>query len=884
MEIITTHLNADFDAFASMVAAKKLYPEALVAFPGSQEKNLRDFFMDSTLYILSIERAKDIDLSQVERLILVDTRQKSRIGRFATLADSGNVEIHVYDHHPDSDDDVKGHIEVVREVGATVTLLIQELRNRGIELNAEEATVLALGIYEDTGSFTFSSTTEDDLEAAGWLLAKGANLNIISNMMTSEFSRDQIELLYQLIEESEVVNLGGIEVVVTTAGAEGYVGDLAILVHKYKDMESLDAIFAIVRMEDRVHLIARSSLEEVNAGEIAAEFGGGGHPTAASSTIRDGSLYEAREKLIVLLRQKVRPKQKAGEIMSRPVITIGPSQTISEAAKFLSRYQISSLPVVRDGSILGILHRDAVEKALHHGLERELVHEYMNPGVVFVTPDEPIEKVLRVTLDGRHRLVPVIDQGRVVGVISRSDLLEHLKLPRRSDSTGPEEFPVGRMRTKSVRKLMEERFPERVTSILRHAGETAAGRRESVYLVGGAVRDLLLRNYNLDIDLVTEGEGIPFARELAKQFPGCRVRGHDKFGTAVLLFPDGFKIDVATARHEYYARPGALPTVETSSIKRDLYRRDFTMNTLAVALNPRTLGQVIDFFGGARDIKEKVIRVLHNLAFVEDPTRILRAIRFSSRFGFAIGKHTLTLMKAALRMKVFDKVEGKRLLNELIHTLNEKSPAPSLALMSTYGIPQALHPALDFNSKARELVEAVAAVLAWWKYLFLKDRLDPWVVYFFALTDSLADEEFFDVMKRFSLVESHAKNLLSERIELRQVLALFARGMVERPSQIVTCLRKLRMEGLLFVMAKTHREETRMAVSEYITTLRNIKPLLKGTDLIAMGHRPGPIFTSILAALRDAGLDGRINTRGEARDLVGKLFPLPTGGGASLKQ
>jgi tRNA nucleotidyltransferase (CCA-adding enzyme) len=884
MEIITTHLNADFDAFASMVAAKKLYPEAVVAFPGSQEKNLRDFFIDSTLYILSIERAKDIDLTKVDRLILVDTRQKTRIGRFAALAESGAVEIHIYDHHPDSDDDVKGDVETVREVGATVTILIQELRNRGIELNAEEATVLALGIYEDTGSFTFSSTTKDDLEAAGWLLGRGANLNIISNMMTSELSRDQIELLYQLIEESEVVNLGGIEVVVTTAGAEGYVGDLAILVHKYKEMESLSAIFAIVRMDDRVHLIARSSLEEVNAGEIAAEFGGGGHPTAASATIRDGSLFEAREKLIALLHERVRPKQKAGEIMSRPVITIGPNRTMGEAAKSLSRYQISSLPVVRDGSILGILHRNAVEKALHHGLELEPVHEYMNPGVVFVTPDEPIDRVLRVTLDGRHRLVPVIEEGRVVGVISRSDLLEHLKLPRRSDSTGPEEFPVGRMRMKSVRRLMEERFPDRVADILQRAGATAARRGESVYLVGGAVRDLLLRNYNLDIDLVIEGEGIPFARELAKQFSGCRVRGHDKFGTAVLLFEDGFKIDVATARHEYYARPGALPTVETSSIKRDLYRRDFTMNTLAVALNPRTLGQVIDFFGGARDIKEKVIRVLHNLAFVEDPTRILRAIRFSSRFGFSIGKHTLNLMKAALRMKVFDKVEGKRLLNELIHILNEKNPVPTLALMSTYGVPQAIHAALDFNSRATELVEAVAAVLAWWKYLFIKDKLDSWVVFFFALTDSLPDEEFFDVMKRFSLVESQSKDLLSERIELRQVLALFARGLVERPSQIVACLRKLPLEGLLFMMAKTHREETRMAVSEYITALRNIKPLLRGTDLMAMGYRPGPVFTSILTALRDARLDGKIATQSEARELIGKLFPLPMGGEVSLRQ
>ncbi len=881
MEIITTHLNADFDAFASMVAAKKLYPGALVAFPGSQEKNLRDFFIDSTLYILSIERAKDIDLEKVDRLILVDTRQRSRIGRFAALADSGNVEIHIYDHHPDSEDDVKGQVEIVREVGATVTLLIRELRNRGIELNAEEATVLALGIYEDTGSFTFSSTTKDDLEAAAWLLAKGANLNIISNMMTSEWSRDQIALLYQLIEESEVVNLGGIEVLVATATQEGYVGDLAILVHKYKEMESLDAIFAIVRMDDRIHLIARSSLEEVNAGEIAAEFGGGGHPTAASATIRDLSLYEAREKLIECLHEKVHPKQKAGEIMSRPVITIGPSRTIRDAAKFLSRYQISSLPVVRDGSILGILHRNAVEKALHHGLELERVYEYMNPGVVSVTPDESIEKVLRVTLDGRHRLVPVVDEGRVVGVISRSDLLEHLKLPRQSDSTGPEEFPVGRMRTKSVRRLMEERFPDRVAGILRHAGEVAAKRRESAYLVGGAVRDLFLRNYNLDIDLVIEGEGIPFARELATEFPGCRVQGHDKFGTAVLLFADGFKIDVATARHEYYARPGALPTVETSSIKRDLYRRDFTMNTLAVALNPRTFGQVIDFFGGARDIKEKVIRVLHNLAFVEDPTRILRAIRFSGRFGFAIAKHTLGLMKAALRMQVFDRVEGKRLLNELIHILDEKNRIPSLALMCGYGIPQALHPALDFNSKTTEFVEAVAGVLAWWKYLFLKDKLESWVVYFFALTDSLSDEEFFEVMKRFSLVQSNAKALLDKRIELRQVLALFARGQVDRPSQIVACLRKLPMEGLLYMMAKTTREDTRKAISEYITALRTVTPLLSGADLIEMGYRPGPVFTSILAALRDAQLDGIISTEKEARELVARLFPWPVSDEAS---
>jgi len=872
MEVITTHVNADFDAFGSMVAAKKLYPDAVVAFPGSQEKNLRAFFMESTLYILSIERAKDIDLDQVDRLILVDTRQKSRIGLFAKLAESGRAEIHIYDHHPDSDDDVKGDVEFISILGATVSMLTEMIRERGIELNAEEATVLALGIYEDTGSFTFSSTTARDLKAAAWLLEKGANVNIISNTMSSDLSTDQIQLLHQMIQESEVISFGGVDVLVTTATTENYVADLAILVHKYKEMENPDAIFAVVRMEDRVHLIGRSSVDEVNAKEIAEEFGGGGHPSAASGTVRDMSLHRAREKLIDLLHEKVRPKHRAGEIMTRPVVKIEPERSIAEAAEFLTRYQISSLPVVRNGRVLGILHRNAVEKAIQHNLQDQRVEDYMDPGVVFVTQDETIENVLRITVEGRHRLVPVIEDGTMVGVISRSDLLEHLKLPRESDSTGPEDYPVGRMRAKNVRRLLEERLPGEVLDILKQAGAVAETRGEQVYLVGGAVRDLMLRNRNLDIDLVVEGEGIPFARDLAAKFLGCRVKGHEKFGTAVMLFADGFKIDVATARHEYYARPGALPTVEISSIKRDLYRRDFTINTLAVKLNPKTFGQVIDFFGGARDLKEKIIRVLHNLAFVEDPTRILRAVRFSSRFGLTIGKHTLTLMKSAVKMNLFDRVEGKRLLNELLHILEEKNSIPALEMMAGLGIFRALHPALDFDSKAKELAEAVAGVLSWWKYLFLKDSLEKWQVHFLALTDSMTDSDFEAVLRRFSVVRSRARDLVKERLGLRQALAILSREHIERPSQVVSILKGLSLEALLFMMAKTAREETRMSISEFITTLRHIEPALKGKDLVAMGYEPGPEFGKTLAALRDARLDGLVTTIEEEREFVRKFW------------
>ena len=884
MEVITSHVNADFDAFASMVAAKKLYPEAVVVFPGSQEKSLREFFMESSLYILSIERAKDIDLDSVHRLILVDTRQTGRIGRFAEIVNSDKVDIHIYDHHPDSEEDVKGRIEVVEEIGATVSILIREIRKRAIEVNSEEATIMALGIYEDTGQFTFPSTTASDLEAAAWLLARGANLNTVSDMMTIDLSKDQIVVLHQLIEGSEYVIVGGVEVVVATAGAEGYVGDLAVLVHKYKDMENLDAIFAVMRMDDRVYVIARSRLEEVNAAEILTEFGGGGHRSAASATVKDLTLFEVRDKLVGLLHEKVRPKHKASEIMSHPVITIRPDQTINEAAEFLSRYQISSLPVTHDGTVMGILHRNAVERAVHHGLKAQPVQDYMNPGIVFVTPEEPIEQVLRITVEGRQRLVPVIDQGSLVGVISRSDLLEHLKIPRASDAPSPEEFPSGKARDKSVRRPLEELIPKRVMGILRRAGEVAQLREEQAYLVGGAVRDLLLRKQNLDIDLVIEGEGIPFAKQLSQEFPGARVRGHEKFGTAVILFPDGFKIDVATARHEYYARPGALPTVEISSMKRDLYRRDFTMNTLAIALNPQVLGKLIDFFGGARDIKEGIIRVLHNLAFVEDPTRILRAVRFSTRFGFSIGKHTLTLMKAAIKMKMFDKVEGKRLLNELIHMLDEKNPLRPLSMMGEMGILRALHPALAFSAKTKELVESVAGVLSWWKFLFLKDRVAPWMVYFSSLTDSSGEAQFEEALLRFSIPAPRVKRLAAERTDSRRVLNLFARGILERPSEIAGTLRRFSMESLLFMMAKTSREQTRMAISEYITTLRMVTPVLSGKDLTRLGYEPGPVFAQILAVLRDARMDGKVATREDEIEMVRTLFDLTREEAISLGQ
>ena len=347
-EVITTHLNADFDALSSMIAAKKIYPKAALAFSGSQEKNLRNFFLHTTSYLFDFTKMKNIQLDGIEKLILVDTRQKSRIGRFSKIINKKNLKIHIYDHHPSSKDDIRGTKEVIRKTGSTTAILAQMIKEKGIPISQDEATIMCLGIHEDTGSFTFSSTTPEDLMAAAWLTEQGANYNIISDMLTRELTAEQIWILNDLIKSAVTIMINGVEVVITQITYDEYIGDLAVLVHKFMDMENLDVLFTLAQMEDKVYLVARSRLEEVNVAEVVLAFGGGGHPHAASATIKDMTLIQADQKLQDLLRHLIKPRQQAKDMMSSPAIHVSPDETIKEASAIMTKYNINVLLVIDD--------------------------------------------------------------------------------------------------------------------------------------------------------------------------------------------------------------------------------------------------------------------------------------------------------------------------------------------------------------------------------------------------------------------------------------------------------------------------------------------------------------------------------------------------------
>lgn len=876
MDVITTHTNADFDCLGAMAAALRLYPDALLSFPGSQEKAVRNFARRHPDYLPHFTRAKDIDLESITRLIIVDCQQGNRIGRFAEILDRPSLEIHIYDHHPVAKESITPTGGEIAACGSASTLLGARLMEQGGRLSEEEATLIMLGIHEDTGRLLFASATPEDYRVAGWLLAQGARLNVVSDALTPELTKAQMGLLKRLLATLKTSLVSGVAISVAYASCDNYVGDIASLAHLMRDMENMDALFLVIAMEDHVYLVGRSHVPEIDVGEIMKAFQGGGHATAASAVVHNGSLKRVLERLDGVLQLSVKGDVTAGSIMSAPVKTMPESTSISGARELLTRYNCNAMPVVAEEIMVGVISRRTVEKALHHGLGDSPVTDFMHTEYLSATPDTPIADIQSYMVTGNRRFVPVFKGALLAGAVTRTDLMRHIYGGNRGQGGAlydldSLEIPT---RTRSVAGLLGKRLVAEIRETLHKLGGIGDGLGLSVYVVGGFVRDLLLGVDNLDIDVTVEGDGVFFAECFAERYGG-RVRSHKKFGTAVLVLADGSKIDVASTRLEYYESPGVLPTVERSSLRHDLYRRDFTINTLAICINHDRFGHLTDYFGGQQDLQERVVRVMHNLSFVEDPTRVFRAIRFEQRLGFHIASHTENLIRSAVRMHLLDKLGGERLQNELVQILREKDPLAAIERMSSFGLLAFIHPALKLVPATGRVLGETRQVMAWFRLLYLEDRCEPWQVYFMALCDGLKPDEFREACARLAIPGRLAVRLNSQRHLVFTTMNAIRRRLKQtgeiRNSQLFSWFGEFTLEVLLYLAARASSEEVRRFVSLYLTRLRSVVPLLGGGDLCGLGLEPGPVLGRIKERLLQARLDGEVNTLEEEEALARSL-------------
>ncbi|MBF0563693.1 MAG: CBS domain-containing protein [Nitrospirae bacterium] len=862
MDVITCHVNADFDCLSAMVGAKKLFPGAVMVFPGSQEKPLREFLKTFPVEVL---RMRDLDLDGISRLIIVDTNSPERIGMFKSILGSKGLKTFLYDHHLPSDNSIQATLATIEEVGAAATIMTEILRDKKIPIAPMEATMLALGIYEETGSMRFPSTTERDLLAAAYLLRRGANLNIVASYIKPQMSREDLALLNELMNTLEEILIGGVRLKIGSATIDAYMGDAAQLAHSIMDMEDIDGLVLVLNMDDKTVLIARSRAAEFDASQLMKRFDGGGHPMAASAIVKQANPAMVREDVSRILHEIVRPTKTVRDVMTGPVVSIQWNSTIKEAQQLLTKYEINVLPVLIKSGYQGLITREIVEKAIFHGFHQSIVMEFTTSDAMITTPDTSIREIEEAMIENNQRFVPVLEEEKVVGAITRTDLLRTIyeDYIRRRRTSQPTHQDVKPHITRNVSTLLKERFPRHFYGLLVKAGDVADFLGVKVYLVGGTVRDLLRAEQNFDMDIVVEGDGPLYAQELASRLHCGKLVTHSRFQTAKLScfsdmprgLPSDFSIDIATARTEYYEKPAALPTVETSSIKRDLYRRDFTINTLAVCLNHKGFGNLIDFFGGQRDLKERTIRVLHNLSFIEDPTRAFRAVRFSERFDFKISKHTEKLMKTALRFNLFDRLSGSRLYDELLLTFRETEPVKATKRLSTYSLLKVIHQDLDFTRQMEVLLQSVHDAISWYRLAFFEREIDTGTIYMMALLYGLSVGSLGSALERLSAppkVCGIVSRALQNAHPLLSVLVL------DDPVGNYRVLSGLPIENILFLMAMGNDEKKKKAISKYLTEQRYVKPLVDGKVLIRMGIVPGPVYSAIMKDVLEQKLLGRL--------------------------
>lgn len=848
MDAILTHENADFDALASLLGAKKIYPDAVAILPTRLNRNVRDY---CALYAdaLPFTRATDLPRKTIHTMVVVDTQSHVTV-RGVTR----ETRVHFVDHHPLVHELPKGATFNGGSVGATTTLFVEQIREKEIPLNPIEATLFLLGIYEDTGSLSYRDTTARDIHAAAYLLEQNANLVELNEFLHHPLSDTQRKLYQRLIEKIEMHEIAGHTIAIAAARAGKYIEEVSTVAHQLREVYDPAALFVLAQMDDHIQLVARSERAEIDVGAIAQAFGGGGHATASAALIRANDLRKAKTRLVLLLKEHVKPSVTVRQLMSFGAHTLEPSATVAQAAEMMNRYGHEGFPVILKSRLVGVVTRRDIDRAIHHKLANSPIQNLMH-APVSVSPDDSLETLRAAMIQSGLGQVPVLEgkHKKIVGIVTRTDVIKQAQ-------------PLSPSRASEIATRLDRWLPPDLLALVKSASAAARELGFSLYLVGGFVRDLLLNQPNLDLDIVVEGEAIQLAQTLAKKFGG-RVHAHSRFGTAKWILNEGragklaaplgaTHLDFTTARTEFYAHPSALPEVEQSSIKQDLRRRDFTINTLAICLDPERYGQLLDPFGGEADLRDGILRVLHNLSFVEDPTRILRAVRFEQRFGFKMDPRTLALLKDALELLA--RVGGERVRHELELILQESAPEKALTRLDELGVLKAIHPKFAFS--------------AWHAEKFIAARADPKlapIVYFGLMAYRLNSKDVVEFSARLKLGKSETQTL-QDIGALREESRALGSGRAT-PSETYHALFGYSADALATFAIATDDPRVCERVQAYRTRWQNLAPELTGEDLKRMGIPPGPQYREILTQLHNARLDGLVTTRAEEEALVGKL-------------
>lgn len=810
MVIILGHENLDLDALGSMVLARYLHPGARLVRVGGFDSRIQKV-LDDYGDKLEILDEDEVEPQQVSSLVVCDTSSASRLGKFSLLV--GKAPVTVYDHHTYGKNSIPAVAGSLRETGATVTVLVGLLRERGIGIGAEEATLAYAGLYEDTGGFSYPGTSADDLRAAAWLLENGANLLRVNDWLQTAQAGASPHELQRLLEGATVEEVSGYSVALLKISKADYSYSLAPLAGELLKISAADAAFVLLEQEGQTLIIARSK-KRLDVGRILqGAYGGGGHAAAAFARAEAG-VDEVAASLLAQIRNSS-PAIRLFDVMTKPIVGLAPDTTAQEALAQMRRLGYGAMPVLDENEhVVGVVRRRDLERAVRYGMGTGAVKSLASTAKT-LPRNAPLAAAKRALKEGAGKVVIVDQAGRAVGIFTRTDLY---RLPQKPESDTPE--TIWRGLPQGVREVLEA-IPE----------ITPEG---SVYLVGGSIRDALLGESSPDVDLVVEGLAPALlAKELTLRFGGSYSQ-HYAFATAHAALESGIEVDIATAREEEYREPGALPQVRESSLARDLARRDFSVNAMAMRLTPEPR-LLIDPFGGLDDLPAKLLRPLHPLSFLEDPSRIIRGVRLQARLGFVFHEEAERQLREALSRPITAQ-SARRLGRELRLLLAEPNPLRALRIADRYQLLEKLY-GLKVAAETWQALERLQSLRP-------AKRVEP-ESYGLLLLSSSQDAEA--LLQDYSLPRRWLQGL----------------EVVRKPPQDIDKVRALG-KPIIDAVAALH--------PQLAEPLSRPQQRLLGRDLLAMGMKPGPRVGEVLRRLRQARQSGEVSNYDEELTLARRLI------------
>lgn len=869
MHLITSHLNTDFDSLACMIAIQKLYPDAVICPPGSMSRKVREFMSrHGYQWATKILKPKKIPLDEVTLMIVVDARSRSRIGPFAALVGRQDVAVHVYDHHPAAPDDIPAEELVYEPIGAAITMILEHLLNERKEITPEEATLFALGIYDDTGALTYETTTERDIAAISYLRDLGADLSGILSQVETDMSADDRKLLDNLAENAREIYINGAKVYLTWAETEQYIQGLSVFVNKLKEYCDSHVTIAVVNNGGKkINIIARSVEGVLNVKEFLAPYGGSGHYQAGSATLVDRDAKELLAEIEKRLSKAITPLMKVSDIMTSPVIAVSHDSRVDEGYRTMLRFGLKSLPVVNsEGGVVGMMTRRDLDKAHLHGLDRARISDFMTQGVISLAAEASIDEAHRMMATYGFEKMPVLDDnGKLVGTLSRADLLKALYHSGQFAGEENSRDSTGFLWVENVANLMEDSFSLKTLSLLRRVGTKAQELGMKAYLVGGTVRDILMGVHNMDIDISVEGD----AEKLVTSWdePGCRATLHGRYKTGTITFPDGEKVDVATARREFYEYAAATPIVQNSSLKQDLSRRDFTVNAMSISLSENDWGTLTDNFGGRADLKDKLLKILHNLSFVEDPSRVLRGIRLEQRLNMSFEDNTMRLLKSAVRGGLLECLSTTRVRAELELISKENCFRKIVKRMSDLGVWDALFPGMKVTENAVKRLHIMEHFFTQVKKHEIDFKGMEWLVKMAVVFTESKYEVKFSAMDRMNL-NPNEREQLTKCFQQWPNVEKFCSGRKDiKNSEAYLFFKDYGAVPLVYWLTCLKTPEARRLIIEHMESWINIKGEYTGKDLQAMGLK-GKEIGSTLSAIKLAIIDGEIKNHNDEINFV----------------